>query len=639
MTFPTAVYLLFILAVLFFLPGSALLVLSGTWRRWPGLQGYLAAVGLSAAFYPVFFYAVRFLAPQAVLGPAVLGGLLLLMATVTGWGLWRHAAFSWRLERLEWVAIAVLLLTFLSRFWFVTVYSFPAWSDSLHHTLLTQLTAESGRLPFTLEPYFPNNLRMYHLGLYAISGTAASLTSVPAHVALLWTAQFFNALCGIGIYLVLDRYVSRPGAIVGLAIAGLFSAHPALWVNWGRFTQLSAQFMLPLAWIFLLDLFPQLPRQMPGQFTAASGFRAAFWLVFFAALTAAAVFLFHFRVAAFYLLLVGVTIVYLLWLARSWSERGVIFKRVGAVAVLALLIILPVLWEAGSNYLAARLNVATAPSPAQQAQMRQNYYEFPLSSIPHLAAPVWLLLLAGIGALAGLWRRNWLIGSNLAWILLLIILGNLYLLNIPVLNVTNFGAILIMAYLPLSLIVGAAVGTLVAPLPLQLRRWAVAVGLTALLLASLPAVRTRATAVEEFRHFVTPADLQALTWIQDNVPPGATFAINTYFWLPNFAHGTDAGYWLPYFTGHDIVTSSMIYDGSSPEYRRQVLARSQAADQLKTDLTALDELYQLGVRYVYIGARGNFADAGLQLPLLRQSDQVVVLYEADGAAVLEIVAR
>jgi hypothetical protein len=629
-------FLFLTLAALFFLPGAALLVMSGTWARWLGLQRYAVAVGLSVAFWPVLFYTARFLVPQIALTPPIIGGALLLMASVTGWGLWRYRAFSWRLERLEWVAVAVLLLTFVSRFWFVSIYSFPAWSDSLHHTLLTQLTAESGRLPFTLEPYFPNNLRMYHLGLYAISGTAASLTSVPAHVALLWTAQFFNALCGVGIYLVLDRYASRPGAIVGLAIAGLFSVHPALWVNWGRFTQLSAQVMLPLAWIFMLDLFPQIPRQMPGQFAAASQSRVTFWPVFFAALTAAAVFLFHFRVAAFYLLLVGVTIVYLFWLARSWPERGVISTMIGSVAVLALLIILPVLWEAGTNYLAARLNVATPPSPVQQAQIRQNYFEFPLSSIPYLAAPVWMLLLAGIGALVGLWRRNWLIGSSLIWVLLLIILGNLYLLNIPVLSVTNLGAILIMAYLPLSLIVGAAAGTLVAPLPLQLRRWAVAIGLTALLLASLPAVRTRATAVEEYRHFVTPADLPAMSWIQDNVPPGATFAINTYFWLPNFAHGTDAGYWLPYFTGHNIVTSSRIYDGSTAEYRQQVLARSQAVERLKKDLAALDDLRDLGVTHIYIGARGNFADAGLQLPFLSQSEQLELLFEYEGAAVLRI---
>jgi hypothetical protein len=625
-------FLFLTLAALFFLPGAALLVMSGAWARWPGLQRYVAAAGLSVAFYPVLFYTVRFIAPQAVLGAPVMGGALLLMAAVTGWGVWRRGAFSWQFTGWEWAAVFVLALTFLSRFWFAGVYSFPAWSDSLHHTLLTQLTAANGRLPFTLEPYFPNNMGMYHLGLYAISGTAAALSQVPAHSALLWTAQFFNALCGLGIYLVIDRYAGRPGAVVGLAVAGLFSAHPALWANWGRFTQLSAQALLPIAWVFLFELFPRLPVKSDN----LPPFKLGVWPIFFAALTTAAVFLLHFRVAAFYLLLVGPTLLYLLWLTPSWRERISAIKIATAVGLLSLALVLPILWEAGHNHLFAERGAGVPLTEEQVNQARRNYFEFPLSTVSYLAAPVWLLLWGGASVLFGLWRRNWLIVVHLLWAGLLLILGNLYLLNIPALSVTNLGAILIMAYAPLSVVIGAAVNELDGLIPAVYRQKALTAGGILLLLACLPAAQARATTVESHRHFVMPADLAAMAWIEANMPDEATFAINVYFWLPNFAHGTDAGYWLPYFTGREIVTSSMLSDGATLEYRRQVLARSQAAERLKTDLAALDDLRDLGVTHIYIGARGNFADAGLQLPLLLQSERVELLYEREGAAVLRI---
>ncbi|UCG25323.1 MAG: hypothetical protein JSW55_04815, partial [Chloroflexota bacterium] len=54
--------LVIVLAALF-LPGSALLVLSGGWRRWTGLQRYFVAAGLGIAFYPILFYTTRALLP------------------------------------------------------------------------------------------------------------------------------------------------------------------------------------------------------------------------------------------------------------------------------------------------------------------------------------------------------------------------------------------------------------------------------------------------------------------------------------------------------------------------------------------------------------------------------------------------
>lgn len=624
-------YLFFILVVVCFLPGSTLLIVSGTWRRWQGLQRYSVAIGLSLAFYPVLFYTVRFLLPTISLGPYLLGTLLLLATLVTGWGWTKRQAFSLKPGPPEWAALAVLGLTLLSRLWFAHAYPFPAWSDSLHHTLLTSLTAQNGRLPTTLEPYFPNTLEMYHLGLYALSGTVEMLARVPSHTALLWTAQFLNGLSGVGIYLVLDRYVGRTGAVVGLAVAGIFSIHPALWANWGRFTQLSSQILLPIAWALTIETLVSVDEKA-GTVTQRTGQR---WLLFCTGLTTAAVFLYHFRVAIFYFLLLLPTVVIWLWRAPS-ARRWPIVKALTAAGAIALLLILPVLWDAGAVYLSQRAAVQPELTSAEREEMLRNYYVFPLSTVPHLAAPIWLLLLSGVAALVGLVRRNLLTLTTLLWVLLLLLLGNAYLLQVPVLNITNLGAILIMFYLPISLVVGAAAEELVQFLPRQYQAKTAAVLLALLLLAALPAAYARATTVEPYRHFVTAADVEAMEWIAANVPDDAVFAINTYPWLPKFAHGTDAGYWIPYLTGRQIVTSSMLSDGLPPGYWQRTWARSEAAEALTGDLDALATLYDLGVHYIYVGKNGDFSGPGLSPETLNKSERVEQLYQKNGTAIFRI---
>lgn len=628
----TELRLLIILFAVMFLPGSALLVISGHWRRWQGLQRVFLAAGLSIAFYPILFYTTRSFLPQVRLDSLVLLALLLIALGFSIWGSWRHRVFLFLPERLEWAALIILGLTLLSRIWFAHTYPFPAWSDSLHHTLLTDLTAELGRLPRSLDPYFPNVLDMYHLGLYALSGTVQILGQVPAHTALLWTAQFLNGLCGVGIYLVLDRHAGRMGAVVGLTIAGLFSAHPALWANWGRFTQLSSLVLLPFAWALFLEMISL--AGTPEKF--APNTRQRIWLTLFAAATSAAVFLYHFRVGIFYLLLLGVTTFVALVKYRSRERQLLTLRSLLLTGFGFLLIILPTLWDATAFYLAKRVGSTAQFDSADRQQLLQNYYFFPLSSLPYLAAPYWLLFISSLAGIVGMITRNALIWINLLWAMLLVIVGNLYLLNIPILNITNLGAILIMLYIPISMIIGAGLEEVLSRLPQKYLATITAILLVCIIVASLPATRSRATTVEQYRQFVSEQDIAAMQWIDENIPEQATFAINIFFWLPKFAHGTDAGYWIPYLTGREIVTTSMLGDGLPGDYWERILARSEAAEALETDLEALNTLYDLGVEYIYIGANGDFSGPGLNLDYLTQSDAVKILYHQGNTAVLQI---
>ena len=619
--------LIVVFMALFLLPGCALLAIGNQWRRWTGLQRWIVAIALSIVFYPILFYLLRRWLPALTLGPFKIGLLLLICAVIVVWKLRREWREWFRFDALEWIALAIFGVTMCSRLWIAHHYPYPAWSDSLHHTLITWLTSQNGALPTSLEPHFPIPLQIYHLGLYAIASSVEWLAQVRPHTALLWTAQVLNGLVGIGVYLVLDRKVGRLGAIGGAAVVGLFSHHPGFYVNWGRFTQLAGQTVLLITWLVTVETIALRDQWRSARFG---------WGLLFSALMMGGMFFLHFRVFLFFALLLLPSLLLLFVRQRTRAEFFQVFAKSILIGLATLLLIAPVFWEAGTYYVEIQRTATQNLNPAEQVQAIEEAFSFDWQSIPHLVAGWWLIRLAAVAALIGLIRRNSLTLLLLIWVALLMLPGYAYLAGFRLLNVTNLGAILILGYLPIGLLIGIAIAELHKLLPERERpriAYAVAVGV---LLVGLPAGWVRAQQVEHYRHFVLPQDVEAMTWIRDNLPEDARFAINTHFWLPNAPHGTDAGYWIPYFTRRGTTASAMLFMIAPPDYRSDVLYASRLAKQLEIDFTTLDSLHEIGVEYIYVGARGNFVGPGLNVEKLAESERVELLYENLGAGVLRI---
>lgn len=625
----TKIRLIVVLIGMLTLPGWAILTINDRWRQWKGLQRWIVAVGMSVAFYPVFFYAIRFTIPFLTVGPYKMGALLFAFAAVVGWRMCEHWKEQFAFDRLEWVAVGIFGMTLFTRFWIIRDHPYPAWSDSLHHTLLTQLTAVQGKLPVDMDPYFPIPLGQYHLGLYALSATVQWLAQVPAHTALLWTAQMLNGLCGLGVYLVLDRKVGRVGAVVGAAVVGLLSHQPAWYVNWGRFTQISSQTILLIAWLVTWEAIALWKR--PWQEYKAK----IFWNTAMAAVLAGAVFLLHFRVAAFYIPLLTISIMWELWKARQDKRVASVILGTIAIGIASLIVVTPALWEAVGIYITTNLNrVSTATGEISETMQR--YYEFPWHTVPLLAARPWLIVLASIGAIVGLLKRNKLVTTCLVWMVTLYLVGKAYLLGLPLLSVTNMGAILIMLYLPIGLVIGSATEK---ALTLRGPRWrerATRLVVALVLVAGFVASHIRVTEIELYRYFVTSEDIAAMDWIRENTPADARFAVNTHFWLPRAPHGTDAGYWIPYFTGRRTTAGVMLLSLGAKEYVSSIVEMSRAVERLEIDNTSLAELRALGVDYVYIGQKGDFSGPGLNATQLAQAENVSVLHQNGGVSILQI---
>jgi hypothetical protein len=620
------------LAVMLTLPGWVLLSLSNVWRERRLLQRWALAVSLSIATYPALLYGLRLLGPWGVVPRWGWFFFFAACLLVLGVKLANDRTPLPRLARREAPAtlavLAVLGLSLLSRALVPVQEPFPAWSDSLHHALLTRLTAEQGQLPWSLLPYADVPLTMYHLGLYSLSGVLAQVVALPAHSALLWTAQVLNALSVVGVFLVLDRWVGRTAAVAGMAAVALFGQMPAYYANWGRFTQLSAQTILLPAWLLVWET----AAGWRGRWTTARG--PLLWGAFFAALLTAGTFLLHFRAAAFYVALLLPAVAGLVAGAIRRKETGATLTALLLIGGLSLLLVAPVLIDALRYYLAPFAQ-ETAVQSVAPALSDSSYFKFNLADFPYLVAPVWLMALAGLGLLLGLLRRNGLALLTLAWLLLLFGMGYLYLTGSRMLAFTNLGAVLIMLYLPIGLLVGAGVGEALRFVAPSRQGWANGLTSVGLVVAALFFVQPRALELEFFRFFVTPTDRVAFAWIDEHLPDDAAFVVNTYPWFPSAPHGTDAGYWLPYATGNRTSAGTMLSNLGRNAHTRTVIEASALAVTLAEDPAAMAPLAALGYRYLFLGARGNFEGASLSAEALEAAGVARILFRAGDSVVME----
>jgi hypothetical protein len=129
------------------------------------------------------------------------------------------------------------------------------------------------------------------------------------------------------------------------------------------------------------------------------------------------------------------------------------------------------------------------------------------------------------------------------------------------------------------------------------------------LLAALPLWDARER--DPLESYLMPADLPALAWVQQHTAPNSLFLTNTFTWSwsPNSRTGSDGGLWLPLIAGGGRTATAppLPYNNEQaldPAYRTVVTTTSVAAAHVDQQ-QAVDYLRGLGVKYAYIGARGD----------------------------------
>jgi hypothetical protein len=144
--------------------------------------------------------------------------------------------------------IFIIGMIFFSRFWAIHDLDLPLWGDSYQHTMITQLIIDNKGLFQSWMPYAELASFTYHFGFHALSAVLHWLTALDAPKSVLWTGQIMNGLAVVGLYPLAIRIgKNRWGALATVLVAGLLLSIPMVYTNWGRYTQLAGQVILPVA--------------------------------------------------------------------------------------------------------------------------------------------------------------------------------------------------------------------------------------------------------------------------------------------------------------------------------------------------------------------------------------------------------
>ncbi|MGH2523790.1 MAG: DUF6541 family protein, partial [Anaerolineales bacterium] len=498
---------------------------------------------------------------------------------------------SWLRSQNFWPDLALLIvtgLTFATRFWAIRSLDVPLWGDSYHHTLIAQLLVDHGGLFDSWQPYAELQTFTYHFGFHALAAVLHWITQWALPSATLWAGQILNGLAALALYPLAFRLSgNRWGGVGAVLVAGLLAPMPMAYINWGRYTQLAGQAILPaamwLTWVAVES--GRRPRRNWGLI-------ALVWLA------SAGVALSHYRVLIFYLGFVLVLTAGLIVQTRDWRR---VIARVMAVGGGATILFLP--WFvhvfAGQIFLILGAQLAAPPGEAS-AWTAQNG----VGSLDFYLSPwLWLLLLLGLAW--GLWRRQMDVALIGLWWLLVLLAANPGRLGLPGAGAVNNFAVLIAAYIPAGILAGAALGWLMNAHGCR-RGVALAVSLLLVGLGAWGAQQRLGDVGVSESALVTIPDQRAAEWIRANTPPDARFLTNAFFaYSGTLVVGSDAGWWLPLLAGRSTALPPINYgteQGPRPDYREWVNRLSaRVFEKGLDDSETLALLREQGIAYIYVG--------------------------------------
>jgi hypothetical protein len=649
-------------AFLYVLPGWAVLsYLYSRWdeRRWPEKIGL--AAGVSLVIYPLLYLwtdtiGLHLGALYAWLPPILAAVALAIQAlrrrkskkelsaptrSAPQKGRETLATYWSRFGLVDIAYLSLGLLVLISRFWAVRTLDLPMWGDSYHHTLVTQLLLDHSGLFDSWAPYAQMQTFTYHFGFHSLTTTLSYLTGMNAAQATLWAGQLINVLAVFCLVPLAVRMGRNPWAgVAALILVGMLFPMPMAYTNWGRYTQLTGQVILATVVFMSWEAFEQ--EKSDWRLILLTGF-----VLGGLALT-------HLRVliiAVLFLVAYGITRL------RSRDLRSVAFRGL-VIAGLALLLFMPWLVHTYSGQIMAIFNsqittpASQVPADTDQASSVGDLFEY----LPALA---WILLPGIIGW--GLWRRERSILLVSIWCWLAWIAGEPGWYGLPGTGAVTPFAILIAAYIPASMLYGAAVGWLInmaqpgqeaAPLKEASGRSTLRYGALQALLAFLAigigiwtfGMRQQDISISDHALALRP-DLRAAGWIRENLPPDALFLVNADLAFgESTTVGTDGGWWLPLTAERQTTIPPMNYSFERlpwPGYREWINSLyEQINAQGIADPQVVDELHKRGVTHVYIGQQQGgvsfFGRHNFDLAALLSSPDYQPVYHQDRVWIFEV---
>jgi hypothetical protein len=599
---------------LYVVPGWALLNLF--WPGWSGLhwaEKLGLGGGVSLAIYPITMLWTN-------LAGLRLGPLYAWLPPLAGLAViaWRNRkTFSTLPEKLHkkdilipssisaipWADLALIFTIALIlgvRFWAIRSLDAPMWGDSYQHTVIAQLIVDNRGLFDSWQPYAEMTTFTYHFGFHSLVAVFHWITKLPMTQAVLWVGQILNGLAVIFLFPLAVRLNRNPwSGVVAVLIAGLLVPMPMYYLNWGRYTQLAGQTILPAAILIswtVLEIEEVNWRSLVPAWIVLGGL----------ALT-------HYRVLIFALFFLAAYLI-LERSAHGLLKRGI---KIFWMGIGAAIIFLPWLAHISAGkylYLFSRqitTPVSQLATYTQESNAIGNLFTY-------LPPTIWLSLPLAIGW--GLWRRNKGVALLSLWWLLLFVSTNPAWLNLPGTGaITNF-AVMIAAYIPASILVGAAIMWVVDGLQDQLAAFTLPEHYRTIVLATpsvlvcmliaglgLQGAHQRSNDIQIPKYaLVTRPDIRAAQWIQKNTSEKACFLVNSFpAYGDSLVAGSDAGWWLPILANRKTVLPPLNYgseQGPQPDFVPRINALvNEILEKGVTHPDIIEKLSERDCEYVYIG--------------------------------------
>lgn len=590
-------------ALLFVVPGWALLAWLWPGRRLSWAETLGLSTGISLALYPLLFLwtdlvGLHLGAAYAWL-PAVLGMIALLwryrarLLSLPGrWhpGLGKEKLRAWSRSEALWpdlTLIALLGLVFGVRLLIVRSLDVPLWGDSYQHTMIVQLLVDNRGLFDSWLPYAQIDRFSYHFGFHSATAVLHWLTGLRPMAATLWMGQVLNGLAILALYpLAVHVTRSRWGGVWAVLLGGLLAPMPMFYVNWGRYTQLAGLAILPAA-VWLTWQLEDLPER-------------SWRLLALGAVVAGGLALTHYRVLIFYMLFAAVLAV-ASWWQKRWRET---LLRLAVVGIAGSLLFLPwFLNSFGSGFVGIFWKQATTlPSQAHPFTWTYNALGDPGS---FLAPAWWLVMLLGLGL--GLWQRQRNVLLAGIWWFSLLILTNPAWLGLPGSGIINNFTFFVSIYIPTGIFSSLLAARFVH---FADRRTGarVLVALVIVLLGLWGFGRRMGDLHPKDHALVTRPDVRAAEWIEAHTPSDARFWVNSFVAFGGGAVvGSDGGWWLPLLANRSNTVPPLNYSTDLPpnsDYRQRINTLQQQVKKHGLDSpTAVSLLRQEKITHIYIGQR------------------------------------
>jgi hypothetical protein len=134
--------------------------------------------------------------------------------------------------------------------------------------------------------------------------------------------------------------------------------------------------------------------------------------------------------------------------------------------------------------------------------------------------------------------------------------------------------------------------------------------------------------------FTTQADLDAIAWIDENLPQDARFFINTTAWGYGISRGVDGGAWIMPLTGRWTVAPTLFYTfGQDMAQIKQIMGWGEQAQEVTGCSDGLWELVdEADLTHIYL----REGKGGLSARALEGCSGIEQVYEENGVGIYKV---